>query len=38
MIKVSTLDEALNALASLGGDVHAIPPAAPSTATTAPAA
>lgn len=38
VIKVSTLDEALNALASIGGDVHAIPPAAPSTATTAPAA
>jgi Lon-like protease len=38
IIKVSTLDEALNALASLGGDVSAIPPPPASTTTTAPAA
>lgn len=38
IIKVSTLDEALNALASLGGDVGAIPPPPASSTTTAPAA
>jgi Lon-like protease len=37
IIKVSTLDDAINALASLGGDVHAIP-ARPTTSTTAAAA
>ncbi len=38
IIKVATLDEAINALASLGGDVHAIPAAPASSTTLAPAA
>jgi PDZ domain-containing protein len=38
VIPVSTLDDALNALASLGGDLHALPPPQSSTPTTAPPA
>jgi PDZ domain-containing protein len=38
VIPVTTLDEALNALGSLGGDLQAVPPAPTSTPTTAPQA